>query len=1237
MRHRSGRTVVNCFPRTIGRRPSPPIRLGRDCKLEERLAPAGLTEGPVAPTALTKQQTPEPVLVTAPSMPGLADLDVAIAGAVQRAWAVPVGIATATWAVGLAAGHDVQMLRDLGAVEISAVPFWADVYNLRFASLRDVAAFGNQLAATAGVEFAYPLIARQEVPRFIPNDPLFANQWHLRNTGQTFGTPGADANVTPVWDQYRGTGVVIGIVDDGLQHTHQDLASNYDATHSFDFNFGDPDPAPDPAFDFHGTAVAGVAAARGNNGEGVTGAAFEAQVAGLRLLAAPTTDNQEAAAETFANQNIAIYNNSWGPADNGFTLLGPGPQTLVALNTGVTAGRGGNGSIYTWAGGNGRESQDNVNYDGYANSRYVIAVGAIDHNGEQASYSESGAPLLVTAYSSSEFGPEITTTDLLGGTGYDPSDYTSAFGGTSSASPLVAGVIALMLQANPNLTARDVQHILVRTARMNDPTDGGWTTNGAGRHVNHKYGFGAIDAEAAVNLAKNWATVKPENSVTSGTIVVNQTIPDDDPIGVTSTFNLGTNLRIEHVEVVLNATHTYRGDLEIVLTAPSGTQSILAQEHLIEDGDNYSNWVFTTVRDWDEMSAGTWSLSVRDKEFLDVGDFNNWTLRVYGTEPANAPSLFGIEATTLQYFENQSTAVSSGISVVDIDSAQMSSATVQISGGFTPAEDELLFAPQGGITGSFNAGVLTLTGLASKAAYQAALRSVQYHNLSETPSTATRTVTFAVTDPDGLTSTPVSRNISVILVNDAPSFVKGPDVTVAEDSGPQTVDPWATGMSPGPGEESQSVTFEVVSNTNPGFFSAGPAVSPTGVLTFTPAPDATGVATIEVRARDDGGTANGGQDASPPQSFTITITPENDAPVAVGDVYNATEDTVLTVTVPGALGNDKDADGNPLTAAKLTDPVHGVLTFNTDGSFTYTPAADFTGTDSFTYKANDGLLDSAPGVVTIRVLPVNDRPVATDDTFNAGAGRRVMLNVLANDTDVDGDMLRVSSYSRTAKGRLTRFGNALAYTASPGATGTDTFTYTVSDGHGGTDTGTVTLNVIDGIAPRVTAVRLHYGSGSPSVIDLRSLSRSVLPWANVTSVEFVFSEDVQVAAGDFTLTGVLGGSYALDFAYDPVAHTAVWSRATGLPIDRFTLRLSAAAIQDRAGNPLAADWARTFAILPGDLDGNGMVDDKDLAAIKRSYTRPGRPVARFADVNGDGKVDVNDLNAATAERGRRAP
>ena len=486
------------------------------------------------------------------------------------------------------------------------------------------------LAASPGVAAAFPLVARQQQPRFIPNDPMFANQWHLRNTGQS-GVAGNDARVTTAWDSVRGNGVVIGIVDDGLQHTHPDLSANYSSSLSYDFNFNDPDPNPGTGgFDDHGTAVAGVAAGRGNNGVGVSGAAPSATLAGLRLIAGPSSDQQEANALSYRRQDIDIYSNSWGPADDG-TLGSAGPLTLAALRDGVTQGRGGLGSIITWAGGNGLESDDNVNYDGYANSRYVIAVGALTDSGTQSWYSEPGAPLLVSAYSNGGQSG-ITTTDRTGADGYGGTDYTNSFGGTSSATPLVSGIIALMLERNPNLTWRDVQHVLVRSARQNDPTGAGWATNGAGLKVNHRYGFGAVDATAAVNLAATWTNVGPEVSATSGLVTVNQAIPDGSLTNVNSTVNITQDITMEKVEVVFNATHTYRGDLRVILTSPDGTQSVLSEVH--GDGDaNFTGWTFSSARHWGESSQGTWTLSVADGYAQDAGTFNSWQLNVYGTTP----------------------------------------------------------------------------------------------------------------------------------------------------------------------------------------------------------------------------------------------------------------------------------------------------------------------------------------------------------------------------------------------------------------------------------------------------------------------------------------------------------------------------------------------------------------------------------------------------------------------------
>jgi|GEM_PF-1847591 len=544
---------------------------------------------------------------------------------------------TPSWVVRLAEGRTVEQLAgDLGVglAALQPTQLIANTYffDATMGVIDPTGSSGNAaqlLQGAEGVEYFYPLVARQQSKRLIPNDPLFADQWHLRNTGQSGGTAGADANITSVWDSFTGTGAVIGVVDDGLQHAHPDLTARYQAALSFDFNDNDADPTPTSPFDGHGTSAAGVAAATANNNVGGSGSAPGAGLAGLRLIAGPTDDALEANALGFMRSDIDIYSNSWGPSDIAI-LEAPGPLTLAALEDNATAGRNGLGNIYTWAAGNGLENNDNVNYDGYANSRFTIAVAAVDHNGVQSYYSEPGAAILVTAYSNGD-DVGITTTDLVGAAGYAPTDYTDDFGGTSSAAPLVSGVIALMLQANPNLTYRDVQHILVQTARQNHASDTDWITNGGGHMVDHKYGFGAIDAQAAVTAAQGWTTVAAEISASSALTTVGTAIPDNDATGVESTITITDALTLEWVEIVFHAQHTVRGDLEVVLTSPDGTQSILAQAHGSQDSGAYSSWLFTSARNWGESSAGEWKLSVRDRAAGNTGTFTSWQLHLYGT------------------------------------------------------------------------------------------------------------------------------------------------------------------------------------------------------------------------------------------------------------------------------------------------------------------------------------------------------------------------------------------------------------------------------------------------------------------------------------------------------------------------------------------------------------------------------------------------------------------------------
>ena len=482
------------------------------------------------------------------------------------------------------------------------------------------------------IEVAYPLVERQMTPRWTPNDTYFSNQWHLENTGQDNGVAGEDVNITGAWNSVRGTGIVIGVVDDGLEWDHEDLSANYESNLDYDYCNYDSDPMP-ASWDAHGTAAAGVAAAIGNNGLGVSGAAPDASLAGLMLIACGNSDNDEANALSHLNDDIDIYSNSWGPSDNGQTLSGPGPLMIAAFEDDAYNGRNGLGNVITWAAGNGLSSDDDSNLDGYANSRFTISVTAVDHDGDQTNYGEPGANVLVSAPSDGS-GVGITTTDNEGNSGYTNGDYTSNFGGTSSATPLVSGVIALMLEANSNLTWRDVQQIIVESARKNDPNDSGWNTNGAGHEFNHKYGFGVIDAGHAVSLAENWTNLGPEVNISSGTISVSQSIPDNEPDNpVVSTHTVSESLIVESVDVIFDADHPYRSDLDVTLISPDGTESELVNYFANRDsGNNYNEWQFNSVQHWGEVSAGTWTLEVYDDGNQDVGTWNHWELVIHGTE-----------------------------------------------------------------------------------------------------------------------------------------------------------------------------------------------------------------------------------------------------------------------------------------------------------------------------------------------------------------------------------------------------------------------------------------------------------------------------------------------------------------------------------------------------------------------------------------------------------------------------
>lgn len=538
--------------------------------------------------------------------------------------------ATDQWAVRLEAGVNADALAaSLGYINSGQIGTLEGWYLFRATDATTADATRTLgLRGAAGVLQVEPQFTLRRTTRSVEThikDPLFKNQWHINNT--KVGLIGEDANVLGAWNFSPlccdGTGVVVASVDDGVWWANPDLKPNYRADLSYDFLQNDTNAQGG----WHGTAVAGVMAAADDGIACGVGLAYNAGIAGLRMLGLATTDAVEAASLGYLIDDIHVYNNSWGPYDDGIRLEGPGPLALTQMQESITNGRGGLGTIYVWANGNGLDIGDDSNADGYTNQIFTISVAATDDSGEQSWYSEPGANLLINAPSSGGTRDIVTT-------GYNASSCTKDFGGTSSAAPLVGGVVALMLQANPNLTWRDVQYILMQTADLNDPTDTEWAVNAAGYMFNPKYGFGRVDTAEAVAYAAMWDGV-PDTlaTVSSGMLTTNLPITDavdNTPVLTSTTTTIASAMQLEQVEVQVNYTHLYRGDLEFILVSPSGTRSTLLRSREFDENAMDGLWHLSSNQFWGETSVGTWTLEIRDYYTGDAGVLNQWQLDLHG-------------------------------------------------------------------------------------------------------------------------------------------------------------------------------------------------------------------------------------------------------------------------------------------------------------------------------------------------------------------------------------------------------------------------------------------------------------------------------------------------------------------------------------------------------------------------------------------------------------------------------
>lgn len=364
----------------------------------------------------------------------------------------------------------------------------------------------------------------------LPNDFYFGLQNNMENRTIDGKRLGCDLNARGGWALSRGVGTTIAIADLGIEATHKDLQSRMGPA-DLHHNFVDGSTNTGPAFGVsawaHATAAAGLAAAEQNNGRGMSGVAPEAQLASWVIF----DTNLVLASEEklmdmyqFKSNSITVQNHSWSRA--GITFKPQGLLEKNAVENAVRLGRNGLGVVMVRAAGNDREILASCDDDATVSDPRAIAVAAVFADGRPVNYSEPGASVLVAA-PSGENGSNLFTADLTGTRGanqltYGPPNtelndyiyYSLGFSGTSASAPQVAGTVALMLSANPNLSYRDVQQILALSSAHFYTQDPDLTLNGAGLLVSHNAGYGIPDAGWAVRLSKTWTARPPHTNVT---------------------------------------------------------------------------------------------------------------------------------------------------------------------------------------------------------------------------------------------------------------------------------------------------------------------------------------------------------------------------------------------------------------------------------------------------------------------------------------------------------------------------------------------------------------------------------------------------------------------------------------------------------------------------------------------------------------------------------------------------
>lgn len=1037
--------------------------------------------------------------------------------AASRTWAVAVKPGTNIGNLELQLGSKLVPSQTINNVYIYASPLMGDGMSqtVLAANAKNTAAMLKQNGSVGGFMPLYPNTGEVSTFSLNPNpptDPLYVQglQWHLTNSGQ-FGGPGTSINAINAWNQVSGRGVTVTVVDSGLFHAHEDLVARYKANMSADFKDFDLDPAPDAADQSHGTSVAGLIGSTGNNDAGGLGVAPEAGLAGIKLdFDNGWTDQTEAQFMEYGGRELQVSNNSWGYTSAASAIS---PLTAAALYRDVTFGRGGLGTVILFATGNSALEGQEANLKGLVGNRYTMGIGGVGADGKRASYSSHGSAVDVTAPTQGgNFATDVgmTTTEYVDDDTLN--SYTNTFNGTSAASPVAAGVAALVLEANPNLSWRDVRAVMELSAQKVDPTNSGWYTNAAGYHINEEYGFGMVDAAAAVALAKTWTNYSAERTWTSGNVSVNRGITTS---GLSTSFTVNQNLKIDQAEVSFRIQHSSPEDVRVALISPSGTVVNMVHEARTPVSGSFFGTVFedgyTVATDFfrDEVSLGTWRIVVYDKFGAASGTVNDLQLNLYGRDNGPAPPANGTGPATINGFvwndldadgvdEVGEPRMANVVVYIDVDN----NGSISINEPSAVTNSQGIYSIQNVVPGPVV--IRQATPLGFRQNFPGG--DGAYYN-SPAPGEVRQNVKFGNTagfdygDARSSHGTQTARHsiipgVSLGATVDAEAAARtslealGDDVNGLDDEDGVvfvgfTGSPVGTGIS---GTLVPGQTAQTRVNVNTGgnsaallhvwadfnadgdFLDAGEKVvnnlrlgtGTHNVNFFVPSNAKTGTTYVRYRYSYDTNlsptaAATGGEI----EDYRVQVV--SNVPQPVADAFSVrkfSQNNVLNV-----LSNDIPSTAGDLTIIGTSAYTKGgSATISPDGKqLLYTPKANFLGTETFFYTVRDPAGKTAQAQVTVNVLPVSDLPLAVDDLYYFASNVSTQnLTVMANDNKGTGGAVTITAIGPTSNGgtlSIAPGGGSLSYRPANGFNGVEQFTYTITNTSGISSTAQVTTFV----------------------------------------------------------------------------------------------------------------------------------------------------------------------------------